>query len=581
MCLLALHWETMSIPSRTRPYARRARLIAACTGLAAMAGMPLSHPAFAETIPPKPPKALPRADFTGDGLGEVMYRPFSGPLWLTNPVKSHSAFEFHLEEALPGEVAFKDYIPVGDHDGDGAPELLVLSADGTLTMVRTSPNVNNAYVTESARVGAGWQIYNKVLSPGDLNGDARADVLARTPSGDLYFYASTGSKTTPFRSRIKIATGWQIYDQLVGVTDNNGDGVGDVVTRTPSGQLSFHSGIAGATAAFKPPVVIGSGWGTYNQIAGGDDMDGDGNGDLVGRTVDGSLYVYKGLGKGRFAPRIEGTWRNSWQQADLLVGAGGIPAYGKSRIQALGTDGKLYTYRSLNNGTLAQRSQASSPYYCNVSSGAGTKLITFASDIALDNRPDMLAVCNDGTLTGGSNGQYSAGWGWNIYNTLIGPGDLTGDGKGDLLARDASGDLYLYRSITEKFLPSVPNFASRVKVGGGWGIYDRIVGAGDYTGDGRADIVARTTTGDLYLYAGTGSTSAPLKPRLKVGAGWQIYTKLAAIGDVDGDGKGDLLAADRNGNLYRYSSTGTGTQSGAFRARVLIGGGWNMYREIH
>lgn len=207
--------------------------------------------------------------------------------------------------------------------------------------------------------------------------------------------------------------------------------------------------------------------------------------------------------------------------------------------------------------------------------------MTFASDTALDNRPEMLAVCGNGWLTGGTEGQWAIGGGWGVYNALLGPGDLTGDGKGDLLAREKSGRLYLYRSTSDAFSASVPSFASRVDVGGGWGVYDRIVGAGDYTGDGRSDIVARTTAGVLYLYAGTGSTSAPFAPRVKVGAGWQIYSKLAAIGDVDGDGRGDLLAADRGGHLYRYSSTGAAPGSGSFRARALIGGGWNTYRELN
>ncbi|WP_326670885.1 FG-GAP repeat domain-containing protein [Streptomyces sp. NBC_01257] len=481
----------------------------------------------------------------------------------------------------PGEVSFKDYVPVGDQDGNGAPELLLLTTTGTLSMVRTQPDSNVAYVGENTRVGSGWQIYNKVLSPGDLNGDARADVLARTPGGDVYFYASTGVKAAPFGPRIKIAGGWQVYDQLVGVTDNDGDGVGDVVTRTPSGQLFFHSGIAGVTPAFKAPVKLGSGWGVYNQIAGGDDMDGDGNGDLAARTVDGSLYIYKGLGQGRFAQRTQGPARSGWQRGDVIVGAGGNPAYGKSRIQALAADGKqLYTYQSLGNGLLAPRRQAPSPYKCNLTYGAGTRITTLASDTALDNRPEMLALCNSGTLTGGSEGQWSIGEGWGIYNTLVGPGDLTGDGKGDLLARDSSGCLYLYRSTSDEFLPSDPSFASRVKVGGGWGLYDRLVGAGDYTGDGRADIVARTPAGELYLYSGTGNTSAPFRARVRVGPGWQIYSKLAAIGDVDGDGRGDLLAADRSGHLYRYSSTGAAPGSGTFRARALVGGGWNTYRDL-
>ncbi|MFJ6434334.1 FG-GAP repeat domain-containing protein [Streptomyces sp. NPDC091416] len=542
--------------------------------------MLLSSPAVAESVPSSPPKALPRADFLGDGLGKIMYRPLTGPFWLTNPVSSSLAYQFFLEEDLPGDVSFKDYVPVGDQDGDGAPELLVLTTNGTLSMVRTSHDYNWAYVGENTRVGSGWQIYNKVLSPGDLNGDNRADVLARTPGGDLYFYAATGDKAVPLGHRVRIATGWQIYDQLVGVTDNDGDGVGDVVTRTPSGQLFFHSGIAGAAPAFKAPVKLGAGWGVYNQIAGGDDMDGDGNGDLAARTVDGSLYIYKGLGQGSFAPRTQGTWTSGWQRGDVILGAGGNPAYGKSRIQALGTDGKIYTYETLGNGLLAPRRQAPSPYQCDTSYG-GTRLMTLVSDTALDKSPEMLAVCKNGWLTGGSVGQWSIGGGWNIYDTLVGPGDLTGDGKGDLLARDKSGHLYLYRSTGNEFSLSTPSFASRVEVGGGWGLYDRIVGAGDYTGDGRADIVARTPAGVLYLYAGTGITSSPFGRRVKVGSGWNVYSKLAAIGDVDGDGRGDLLAADRGGHLYRYASTGAAPGAGSFRPRALIGGGWNTYRELN
>lgn len=566
--------------SRRRPHSVRARFVAACAGVAAMAGMLLSSPAVADSVPPTPPRALPRADYLGDGLGQIMYRPLTGPFMLANPVSGHLAYQFFLEEDLPGDVSFKDYIPVGDQDGDGGPEILVLTTNGTLSLVRTGRDSNWAYVGEQTRVGSGWQIYNKVLSPGDLNGDTLADVLARTPGGDLYFYAATGKKDVPFARRVKIASRWQIYDQLVGVTDNDGDGVGDVVTRTPSGQLFFHSGIAGVSPAFKAPVGIGVGWGVYNQIAGGDDMDGDGNGDLAGRTVDGALYVYKGLGDGSFARRTQSLWASGWQKGDVIVGAGGNPAYGKRRIQAVSTDGKLYTYETLGNGLLAPRRQAPSPYKCSTSYG-GTRLMTFASDTALDNRPEMLAVCGNGWLTGGTEGQSSIGGGWGVYNALLGPGDLTGDGKGDLLARDKSGRLYLYRSTSDEFSVSVPSFASRVDVGGGWGVYDRIVGAGDYTGDGRSDIVARTTAGVLYLYAGTGSTSAPFAPRVKVGAGWQVYSKLAAIGDVDGDGRGDLLAADRSGHLYRYSSTGAAPGSGTFRARALIGGGWNTYRELN
>ncbi|MFJ2407518.1 FG-GAP-like repeat-containing protein, partial [Streptomyces xanthochromogenes] len=61
---------------------------------------------------------------------------------------------------------------------------------------------------------------------------------------------------------------------------------------------------------------------------------------------------------------------------------------------------------------------------------------------------------------------------WQIYNTLVGFGDLTGDGRADLLARDASGGLWLYRGTGN---PAAP-FATRVQVGTNWQIYNTLVG---------------------------------------------------------------------------------------------------------
>lgn len=532
--------------------------------------MMLSHPATADPVPLPTERALPRADFTGDGKGDIFFRDANSNFNVADPASTFGPYDYFLNRDYPERDAYKDVIPVGNQDGseNGLSEFLTLSANGTLTLARGT-QYNYTYVGPKDWSGHGWQIYNKVFSPGDLDGDRRADLLARTPAGELYLYPATGNLSAPFGARTKVGDGWQMYDQLVGVSDNTGDGIGDVITRTPSGDLYFHAGTGDASHPLLAAVKTGSGWNIYNQIAGGDDMTGDGNGDLVARTPEGTLSLYQGDGAGRLAARTPFRLSNGWQEADLIASAGGNPSFGKPGILALDTTGKLYTYQSLNSGRLANRRQARTPYRCGT--GPGTR-ISLASDLAHDGRPDMLAICNN-QLTYGSEGQYAAGTGWGIYTALTGPGDLTGDGQGDLLARDASGTLYLYQSISDfDFIA----FAPRVRIGSGWNAYDT-VGAGDYTGDGRSDIVARTAGGTLYLYAGTGIRTAPFKTRLKIGDGWQIYSKLAAVSDLNGDGKGDLLAADRSGVLYAYSGTGVGT----FRARVKMGGGWNTYRGLY
>ena len=177
---------------------------------------------------------------------------------------------------------------------------------------------------------------------------------------------------------------------------------------------------------FKPPVKVGNGWDGYNQIADGDDMTGDGIGDLVGRTVDGALYIYPGDGTGHFGDRSYFRRPSGWQEADVLATAGGVPAYGKPRILGVDAQGALYSYRSLNNGKLSDRRRDPSPYYCGTN--PATRL-AFASDLAMDGEADLVASCDDLLYTGATATEQQ-GFGWGGFTNFTGPGDLTGDGMG-------------------------------------------------------------------------------------------------------------------------------------------------------
>ncbi|WP_329400796.1 FG-GAP-like repeat-containing protein [Streptomyces melanogenes] len=161
------------------------------------------------------------------------------------------------------------------------------------------------------------------------------------------------------------------------------------------------------------------------------------------------------------------------------------------------------------------------------------------------------------------------GSGWNIFGVLTSPGDMTGDGRADLVAREAStGDLYLYEANGSG------NFKSRVKIGTGFQNYLVASGAGDVNGDGRADLLARDAAGVLWLYPSTGGGT--LATRVKIGGGWQVYNALVGAGDLNGDGKPDLLARGTDGVLWAYPGDGKGN----FGGRVQVGGGWQMYKFL-
>ncbi|MFJ7155937.1 FG-GAP repeat domain-containing protein [Streptomyces sp. NPDC101118] len=578
--------------SHARP--KRLARLAACTALAVSAGALLgAGPAVAGPVPgtsavvgaerpqaepsasPERPQAepsgaqrstyatgrsKPRLDLDGDGYSDFLFRTLSGKSWVFLTGSSGGeAPEF----TIPGSDTqqAKDIIQVGNLRGSAAPELLTLSPSGRLSLRTT----NGTSASAPLWTGTGWQMYNRVFGAGDLNRDGRQDLLARTPGGTLYLYRGNGASSgNPFSAPVKVGTGWGVYDQLVGAGDVDGDGTGDLVARTTYGNLFFYKGTGSTSSPFRARVKIGPGWNAYNTLFSNDDINGDGRADLLARSAGGTLYCYFGTSAGKFSARSN--CATGWQYTTLLVGGGITPNYGKHSVLGLDGTGTTWQYAASASGKLSDKWQAS-----DTGIWQGSPRLTYGTGLSERDWASLLEL-HEGELYNYSDDSAIPG-DWSATELVAGPGDLNGDGRGDLISRDTSGVLWLHPGDgTGK------KVGSRVRVGSGWGSYEELVGGGDVTGDGRADLVARDG-GTLYLYKGTGKASAPFGSRVKVGTGWSGYTKLVSPGDINGDGRADLLARDGAGNLYRYTATGhSGTAT--FAARVGIGSGWNVYKNL-
>ncbi|MFJ9039966.1 FG-GAP-like repeat-containing protein [Streptomyces sp. NPDC102406] len=242
-------------------------------------------------------------------------------------------------------------------------------------------------------------------------------------------------------------------------------------------------------------------------------------------------------------------------------------------VVTLNASGGLTLHYTEGKGTL-DRKQSGSGW------PAGTLAVPFG-DMGSDRCAELLVRTPAGELRryagkcGSSayapnNSHTSLGTGWNAYNVLTAPGDLTGDGRTDLLGRKAStGDVYVFADDGHGKL------LGGKKIRTAWAAFTHVVGAGDLNGDGLGDVLTRAKDGTLYRYDGKGDGT--LKDRVTVFTKWGAgYNAIVGVGDLTGDGKPDLVERDTAGNLYRNDGKG----NGSFTGRTKIATGWQGYKGV-
>jgi hypothetical protein len=172
-----------------------------------------------------------------------------------------------------------------------------------------------------------------------------------------------------------------------------------------------------------------------------------------------------------------------------------------------------------------------------------------------------------GNIASGSGAILGNGWG--AMRTVFGPGDFSGDGRRDIMAVGTDGGLNLYRG------DGFGSLLAGQRVGNGWAGFQTVFSPGDFSGDGRSDVLAVSKDGGLFLYRGNGRGGFAAAGQ-RIGNGWGSFISvISAGGDFSGDHRTDLLAVNDAGNLILYRGNGHG---GFAAAGQSIGKGWAAFR---
>jgi hypothetical protein len=268
--------------------------------------------------PKKAPAPSWGNDVNGDWKNDLLARQTStSKLWLYkgNGARTGNRFLPRVAAGTFSSSAFTLLETVGDLTGDGRVDLVARTTAGTLWLY---PGTGGTTWGTRRSLGTGWNGYKGITGVGDWNGDSKPDLGAiRTSDGMFVVWPGRGNGTLGTKTSVKSGLGGM--DKVVGVGDMTLNGIPDVVMREAStGTLYLYPGFASGT--FGTRVKIGTGWNTVDLVAGVGDFSGDGVPDVVARkkaAFGGDLFLYPGLSNGTLGPKVQiGT---DWQAMNAIA----------------------------------------------------------------------------------------------------------------------------------------------------------------------------------------------------------------------------------------------------------------------
>jgi hypothetical protein len=473
---------------------------------------------------------------------------------------------FEPPQVVTTDFAGRDrLVAVGDVTGDGLNDLMARSTMSGATQILAGND--DGTFTPSGRPRHKWAKTDLFAGPGDLNGDGVNDLVARD-SGSRLLVFYRGRPSGGFAAGVPTATSLTGVTLLSAAGDFNGDGFADLLAHRANGRLSLYAG--DGTGGFPTVTRLVGNWSARDLIAGGADLTGDGRPDVVARNATSRVtQIFANIDGARLSTGI----------AELSA-----PMVSMSLSRDLTGDRRpdvvTMTARGRLNVIPARRQNWLAPSRARSLSWPGMNRVFVVGDWNSDGYVDAMArEKSTGAVwlfPGRSVGGFGApigGWtGWGARSLIAPVGDFNGDGRPDLMARSDNGRVYLYPGRGDA------GFKAPIIMRSSLPGADGIVGVGRWDGDGAPDVVVTTTSGAIQLYPGNGPGG--LDDPVTIGRHADRYDTLVAVGDLTQDGQTDLVGRTPDGDLWLLAGLAPSSEhpSGAFAARQYLASGWSTYR---